>query len=693
MSYVNAAVRNGVETEVLSLAEVHRKHLLFKIPAYQRPYVWSVDDVLQLFEDIKNAYVRKEPHFFVGTTITSRVNGGAGNTLELVDGQQRTTTLMLICMAFKYAGNSCELSEIAVYNEDEKYKNTPRLQFEIRPHVQQLFTAEADYSSVQNLLTEAIKGDVYLNGIAAALNALIKAVNALEQGNSDQGVACGSVSANSLSHYIYRKVQWVNNIVPPNTDLNRLFATMNTAGVQLEQSDILKAKLLKHIRPADKSRFEAMWSACENMDNYFESSVKQLFPVGNWQTIGPEDFASSNKFLLKHPKEELVGESGVQTIDSLWRTITAVGSAEHDDADTSDFSKEMAVDGSSESDESIVKCRSIINFPLLLIHAYRIFLINTGSDIEKPVDSRHLLEIFEPLSSGGEIAANSLEDEVKKFFETLWKVRYAFDRWIVKWVENGETEQHLGLTNLSYSDEGTNRYFNRSERSVDDMLMLQSVRYFTGDRSAQYWLTPFLARLIRGDVPRTDKAELLVLEEIDNQLSLATTTLKEASFVLARGAGVKTCSWSEQEKYFREPKGTRFGHYWFQKLEYLLWKQLILDGKSDSNQYKRLKNYRITSKNSVEHVHPQNEEHGGTLEDEYLNSFGNLVLLSPVENSSYSNQDVGKKKIDFDKRDLTSLKLLKLFQLAGVPVVWNTEKIIQHRDEMIGVLRKHYEEG
>jgi len=106
-----------------------------------------------------------------------------------------------------------------------------------------------------------------------------------------------------------------------------------------------------------------------------------------------------------------------------------------------------------------------------------------------------------------------------------------------------------------------------------------------------------------------------------------------------------------------------------------------------------VKNYRITSKNSVEHVHPQNEEHGGTLEDEYLNSFGNLVLLSPAENSSYSNQDVGKKKIDFDKRDLTSLKLLKLFQLAGVPVVWNTEKIIQHRDEMIGVLRKHYEEG
>ena len=685
MNCINFAIGTGVKTEVLSLAEVYRNKLLFKIPAYQRPYVWSVDDVLKIFDDIKNAHERKEAHYFLGTTITSRVKGDDVSMLELVDGQQRTTTLMLICMAFKYAGKKCELSDVSVYKDDEKDTCTPRLKFEIRPHVQQLFSAEAVFADAQSLSTENVENDVYLKGISTALNALIKEVKVLKQDEMDFYI--------SLSRYIYSNVQWVNNIVPPNTDLNRLFATMNTSGVQLEQSDILKAKLLKHISPADKPRYEAMWSACENMDNYFESSVKQLFSVGNWQTIGPEDFASSNKFLLKHPKEELVGESGVQTIDSLWRTITAVGSAEHDDADTSDFSKEMAVDGSSESDESIVKCRSIINFPLLLIHAYRIFLINTGSDIEKPVDSRHLLEIFEPLSSGGEIAANSLEDEVKKFFETLWKVRYAFDRWIVKWVENGETEQHLGLTNLSYSDEGTNRYFNRSERSVDDMLMLQSVRYFTGDRSAQYWLTPFLARLIRGDVPRTDKAELLVLEEIDNQLSLATTTLKEASFVLARGAGVKTCSWSEQEKYFREPKGTRFGHYWFQKLEYLLWKQLILDGKSDSNQYKRLKNYRITSKNSVEHVHPQNEEHGGTLEDEYLNSFGNLVLLSPAENSSYSNQDVGKKKIDFDKRDLTSLKLLKLFQLAGVPVVWNAERIIQHRDEMIGVLRRHYQDG
>lgn len=89
-----------------------------------------------------------------------------------------------------------------------------------------------------------------------------------------------------------------------------------------------------------------------------------------------------------------------------------------------------------------------------------------------------------------------------------------------------------------------------------------------------------------------------------------------------------------------ESHGTSFHHYWFYKLEYLLWKTW---DKNDS----RVKQFRITSKNSVEHVFPQNHEFGNKLantEFDWLNSFGNLGLLSVGENSSYNNQDVRKKK-------------------------------------------------
>jgi hypothetical protein len=57
-----------------------------------------------------------------------------------------------------------------------------------------------------------------------------------------------------------------------------------------------------------------------------------------------------------------------------------------------------------------------------------------------------------------------------------------------------------------------------------------------------------------------------------------------------------------------------------------------------------MKNFRITSKNSVEHVIPQNPEYLVSVEDDTLEGFGNLALLSVGQNSSYSNQDPSKKK-------------------------------------------------
>ena len=135
-----------------------------------------------------------------------------------------------------------------------------------------------------------------------------------------------------------------------------------------------------------------------------------------------------------------------------------------------------------------------------------------------------------------------------------------------------------------------------------------------------------------------------------------------------------------------EPHSTSFHHYWFYKLEYLLWK--IWD-KNDN----RVKQFRITSKNSVEHVFPQNHEFGNKLantEFDWLNSFGNLGLLSVGENSSYNNQDVRKKKVDFDnKSTYDSLKLAKVYSSQDI-ISWGTENIKKHQDEMITTLQQHY---
>lgn len=194
-------------------------------------------------------------------------------------------------------------------------------------------------------------------------------------------------------------------------------------------------------------------------------------------------------------------------------------------------------------------------------------------------------------------------------------------------------------------------------------------------------------------------------------MSLVSVTRKESSFALAGNQKFAIDTWTKQEKYFQKSHGTGFEHYWFQKLEYVLWLQFkseiaLLHGEDK----RKFDEFRITSKNSVEHVHPQNEENSkrlvvkgsrpqdseGELQDRYdpLNAFGNLVLLSPSENSSYSNQTVLKKKADFiGKPQISSLKLQKIFAAMGENAEWDVEKIRAHQQEMISVLDCHYKKS
>ena len=105
----------------------------------------------------------------------------------------------------------------------------------------------------------------------------------------------------------------------------------------------------------------------------------------------------------------------------------------------------------------------------------------------------------------------------------------------------------------------------------------------------------------------------------------------------------------------------------------------------------KLESYRIASRNSIEHVHPQNEEYQNRLDDEHLHGFGNLVLLSPGENSSYSNQAVLKKKADFiAKPHYDSLKLAHMFDVLGDGKRWGWEQIEHHRRQILDLIRNHY---
>lgn len=633
------------KTSIVSLDSL--QNLNFSIPTYQRPYVWGEEQLKKLLDDFYQAFISDSNSVYYVSTFITREEG---STADLIDGQQRFTTLWLISFVLS---RICPKSEISKFL---KQKDRLRLNFEIRNEVSEFLSSllEDEGKAKKILSEEQIEEKPYLKNIAKALVFINGYFKQLDQSQLEP-----------IGNYIYHRVRMVKNSTPPNTDLNKLFSVINSAGVQLEQTDIVKANLLNRID--NKVMFGKIWEACENMNNYFERNARVSFPTANWKSINLCFFTQFKKDLFF--KEEVKDFSqGLQNF-----SIDNMGIME---AKPYVFQEMKSEENNRNSED--VYCRSIINFGQLLLHTYRIFLYKKGNeDFKGTFHVSRLIEIFKGLEQKS-------PEEIKDFFLLLWEVRYLFDKYVIKWYSDANTKnESLEIVNFNKNQD---HYYSRTIYTKSNSMMLQSVLYYTGDYLRQYWLTAYLGYLLdqHNNLAPTDQVHLNYLEKMDNIFSLNDSTKdKELSWQLLIGKNTEELVFDE--RYLRSAKGTGFKHYWFQKLEYILWKNW------EYPKTEEFLNYRITSKNSVEHIYPQNPENRiqhPEIEEKDLHSFGNLVLLNVSQNSEYSNKSVGVKRSMFrEKRDhYDTLKSFYIFSQKN----WTTEEIELHLEKMIEKLVNHF---
>jgi uncharacterized protein with ParB-like and HNH nuclease domain len=643
---------NFTSTEI-NIETIVSKNLEFLIPVYQRPYVWDDIEIIKLLEDLKNNFKNNEREYFVGNTyVIKSSKDNRPNLYEVIDGQQRFTTFWLISLCFQTMGINSELKN---YLEIESYNSKDiRFDFDIRKEVYEYLKGLLDGSS-QKRFDDVSKME-FLKNIAKGVRTIEGFLKQKTERNNENELV--QLDLEGFGKYIYENVKFIFNEAPANTDLNALFVALGTSGIQLQQSDILKARLLGKLKKDKENdakiiiQCAKIWEACENMTNYFESNVKASF---NFDT---------SKIDKHHFK----------TFDESIFSISTVVEENRNNQLTISQIVETEINPITIEKESFrnTQCRSILNFNMFLLHVLRIY---NKKDISS-LDSKKLLEIVE---------IDEIKDEdVKSFFELMWKVRYQFDKHVVKWLkdenESTDEEEKLLLSEVHPTNNKDGKtYFSRKEKPFSNLQMLQSILYFNNIPN-QVWLTPFLDFLLKNDVDNLEDIIVLKeLERIDNVLLPGDK--KEMSWNLLNGTVEKPSFDTIKEIFFNKPFGTHFNHYWFYKLEYLLWKNW------NDKTNEKFKRYRITSKNSVEHVFAQNEEHNNTIEKNILDSFGNLALLSVGQNSSYSNLSFVKKKDDFtNKQTYDSLKLAKIYANPN----WNTNEIKEHQEEMISIIEAHY---
>jgi len=131
--------QNNVNTDFCpkSVSELLNGTYVFVIPSYQRGYRWEEKQVIDLLEDIYKFSKSNQESYYLQPLVVKRCkwkdeNGKENDAWEVLDGQQRLTTLYLILIYL--FENSLTRSEEKTFTNDKIYKitytNRPQLNFE-----------------------------------------------------------------------------------------------------------------------------------------------------------------------------------------------------------------------------------------------------------------------------------------------------------------------------------------------------------------------------------------------------------------------------------------------------------------------------------------------------------------------------------------------------------------------------------
>ena len=626
-----------IDSTLITLKQVVENNFFFNIPIYQRLYVWEEEQIKTLLEDIETA-CEKELFYLGGVLVVENEKLVDGVVYDLIDGQQRFTTLWMIAIVF--GGDMNPFIERV-----EKDKNRHRVTFAIREDIYQFFK-------------EHISGNKFQGATPYIVNAL-SLINTFREEfeRTDPG------KAQKIAKFIFEKVKLIFTEVPQQTDLNKLFEIINNRGVQLQHHEILKAQLINKLLPEDRLKYSHLWDACSYMESYVEKNIRDIAKIRiqdyfDNANLGEEKLADSKNVLkaitsLQNTSFEPLGLSEILLSNEAF-----------------EFSNEVEKDD-YEADE----IRSIITFPMLLQHTLRIYLVNKGEgDLNKILD-KELLNIFTTYF----FTASKTPDDIKDFISLLWRIRYLFDKHIIKWVREEDSETHL-ICKLEKHKSNNNDYLSRRKpTSNEGEALLQSLLYHSQQITTHYWLTPYLNYLNNHD----GKNGFDYLKKLDNYLLCSSNKNSLAS---------RTRSFLEDENYttslstaeLTETLGTSFPHYWFYKLEFILWE------KYGSTKGERWKNFKITAKNSVEHISPQTQKatDTNTVSDGMLNNFGNLSLVSRSINSEYSNLPFNEKRqrfINNNKLKLDSLKMDIIYENE----TWSDSIAMEHQNKMIELVNQY----
>lgn len=249
----------------------------FVIPEYQRPYSWSDDEIITLFEDlwefsIERTHSDGAKSYFLGCVVSYEENGER----QIIDGQQRITSLFLLLRAVfsmlekednktDEVNNFIQKIKPALWKENEMTGKEDRSKILLRSEV----VTDSGNLILRNIL-ESGEADKY------AKDNYSKNYNKFKE----LYIQKSQSSPNQIYHFVLALLNY-SILLPITADDQEtaltIFNTLNNRGLPLSDADIFKSYIYKKLDDTGKKAFINKWKKLETDAEKVNESIQSLF--------------------------------------------------------------------------------------------------------------------------------------------------------------------------------------------------------------------------------------------------------------------------------------------------------------------------------------------------------------------------------------------------------------------------------
>ena len=425
------------QQDLLTIFNIEQQYV---IPPYQRPYSWEYDHCFQLYNDLIDAYNSKDD-YFIGNIIIAK-NDLNKDVLEVIDGQQRLTTLLLL------------LKVLNVF----------------QPELVVLDKVLKRYSWDGQDVTHRIKSDIFEAGDGKDLDSVLSYTKEsfekkFSECSNSKGIIIEKKCKNTFERNILYFYSWFSFYIKKHGNIGEftkyllqnvhllpikltgktpeeasekaliIFETINNRGMNLEDADIFKAKLYQKARKVNEEEiFIESWVSFKNGCNDLSLDIDDIFRYYSHIIRGKNGTTSNEislrEFFTNRDDSPFVIKQYQEILDDLFQIIEILNFITTETSRKSELSiwlqvvnlytnqypkyalvTYLFVNGNNPDIELIETIKSIIRY---------VYYEGSTSRVKF-----ELYKIIKQISSGFQIDSYCIETKIEDFYY-LGRLKYGF---------------------------------------------------------------------------------------------------------------------------------------------------------------------------------------------------------------------------------------------------------------------------